>query len=73
MAKPNVYIHDVTTGEIINRKMTNEEFEAYENMKIQLDAEETKFNAAIQVKKAARDAVLAKLGLTVDEVAALLG
>jgi len=37
------------------------------------EADEAKINAAISAKKAARQAVLDKLGLTQDEAQALLG
>ena len=64
-------IVDVTTGEetIIERDETAEELKARENWEKQ-----TAELAAEQVSKdAARQAVLDKLGLSADEVAALLG
>jgi len=69
MTKPMIRIHNVTTDEIIDREMTDAEFEAYQAQQA-IDAAE----AQAQLDKlAARQAVLDKLGLTADEVAALLG
>jgi hypothetical protein len=60
--------HNVTTGEIIEREMTAEEIAQRE-----MDEMQSQQNAADQAaKKAAREAVLTKLGLTAEEVAALL-
>jgi hypothetical protein len=69
MTIPTVKIHDAETGEIIEREMNAEELAQFE-----VDTTkqaETDANQAI--KQAARQAVLDKLGLTADEVAALLG
>jgi hypothetical protein len=67
MTKPIIRIHNVDTNEIIDREMTAEEFAQYE-----LDAAAAAAEAAdIAAKKAAKDAVLAKLGLTAEELAAL--
>jgi len=61
--------HNVTSGEIIEREMTDEEIAQKE-----IDAAN---DAAIKIesenKISARQAVLDKLGLSADEVAALLG
>jgi hypothetical protein len=68
MTKPLIKIHNVTTDEVIEREMTDEEFTAYEaeqTAKAEHDAQEA-------TKAAARQAVLDKLGLTADEIAALL-
>ena len=58
--------HNVETGEIIEIEMTPAEIKAHED---QLAASAQKENE----REAARQAVLDKLGLTADEVAALLG
>jgi len=64
--KINVYDH--ATGKVIERQMTADEQTNYEL--IQAEAEK---EALAEVAKAtAKEAVLAKLGLTADEVAALL-
>jgi hypothetical protein len=69
MVKQMITIHDLATGEVIEREMTAEEL-------TQLDADkaESAAQASLEATKAAtRQAVLDKLGLTADEVAALLG
>jgi hypothetical protein len=68
-SRPMVRIHDISTGEIIDRELNDEEFAEYQANQNKLSIEQ----AEIETKKSARDAVLAKLGLTADEVAALLG
>jgi hypothetical protein len=63
------HIHDASTGETIERPLTADELELIAN-NAKYGAEKKKFEEA---KEAARAAVLAKLGLTADEAAALLG
>lgn len=64
-----ITIHNTETGEIIERKMT-----ANEIAQSEIDKADAKARAAeLAVKVAAKQAVLDKLGLTADEVAALLG
>lgn len=71
-SKPIVKIHDVSTGEEIEREMTSEEYEqhlAMSKMALQIEAE-------MQAKEAARQSALEKLsalGLTEDEIRALAG
>jgi hypothetical protein len=61
--------HDLATGEIIDREMTDEEYTQH-----QLDTAHFEQESAEQAAKdAARQAVLDKLGLSADEVQALLG
>jgi hypothetical protein len=69
MPKPTVRIHNSETGEIIDREMTDAEFEQYEADK----ATQTKAEAEAAVKAEAKAALLAKLGITADEAALLLG
>ena len=69
MPNPIIKIHNAETGEVIERSMTKAEFDEY---KAEQAIEQERI-AIIEAKKAARDAVIAKLGLTADEVAALLG
>jgi hypothetical protein len=64
-----IKIHNATTGEIIEREMTDEELAQNEADLIT----QAKWQKAVDEKEAAKQAVLDKLGLTADEVAALLG
>ena len=64
-----IKIHNTETGEIIEREMTPAELK-------QAEADNKAALLAAQAnaeREAAKQAVLAKLGLTADEVAALLG
>ena len=69
MTNPTIRIHDVETDEVIDRPMTADEVKAYEasieNVQKRKDSEEFKANL--------KQEVLAKLGLTAEEVSALLG
>ena len=68
-----ITIHDCSTGETITRDFTANELAQHEADKaqnIKLQADKIKADKA---KATARQAVLGKLGLTVDEVTALLG
>ena len=69
MTKPIVRIHDIETDEVIDREMTDAEFEAYEadRLAVAKAAEEAK------AKAHAKSALLAKLGITAEEAALLLG
>ena len=67
--RPMVRIHDIETDEIIDREMNDAEFAKYqERQAIELAAEEAKAKA--QTEKAA---LLARLGLTEDELKTILG
>jgi hypothetical protein len=66
-------IIDITTGEETIRPYTAEEIAEVEALQAQLAAEQAKIDAEVSAKEAARQAVLDKLGLSADEVAALLG
>lgn len=69
----NEEIFNAETGEIIVRPYTDEEITALEASKAALEIY-ANAKAAVQTSKdAAKQAVLDKLGLTADEVAALLG
>jgi hypothetical protein len=57
----------------INRDMTAEEKAQYDEWAEIAQAEAAEVKAQIKAKEEARAAVLAKLGLTADEAAALLG
>jgi hypothetical protein len=61
-------IADCTTGEIIERELTDQELA----QELADQAEQQAQTEAEAAKAAEKSAVLAKLGLTADEVAALL-
>jgi hypothetical protein len=61
--------HNVQTGEIIKRELNADELKQIELDKIELQA----ILQEKAAKDAARQAVLDKLGLSAEEVAALLG
>jgi len=63
-----IRIHNVETDEIIDRPMTDREFAEYQKEFAKIQTEDAA-KAALEVKK---QEVLAKLGLTADEVSALL-
>lgn len=68
--KPTIRIHDIATGEIIDREMNDDEYAAYQIQ--QLQAEQAKQEQ--EAKEAARQVTLAKLealGLTAEDLAAL--
>jgi len=62
-----IKIHNVETGEVIERDMTKEEIVNLDAIRKQGDADEQ----AAADKAAARQAVYAKLGLTDDEIQAI--
>ena len=69
MTKPTIKIHNVTTGEVSEREMTDQEIAQMESdavaSQLQMEAE-----AAKATEKAA---LLAKLGITAEEAQLLLG
>jgi hypothetical protein len=69
MTKPMVRIHNLQTNEIIDREMTDAEFEQH-----QIDlAEIATKQAEAETKAASRQAILDRLGLTAEEAQLLLG
>ncbi len=66
-------IVNAKSGEEILREYTAEEIAEVEKSKAQAIIENEKFVAEQTTKNAARQAVLDKLGLSADEIAALLG
>jgi hypothetical protein len=68
MTKPLIRIHNADTNEVIDREMTDEEFSQHQ-IDVAMATEEADKVAA---KAAAKSAVLVKLGLTAEEMAALL-
>jgi DNA-binding NarL/FixJ family response regulator len=70
MANEKAIDYDATTGELVERELTEEE--TAELKKFQVDAK--KFNDSIEAKVSAKEsaiAKLAKLGLTEEEIASL--
>jgi hypothetical protein len=67
--RPIVRTHDLTTDEIIDREMNNQEFAQYEVDQATHAAE----LAEAETKAAQRQAILDRLGLTADEAKLLLG
>lgn len=68
MPNPMIRIHNVETGKIIDREMTDAEFAAYEAQKA-TDAAQL---AEIEAKATAKAALLERLGITAEEAALLL-
>ena len=68
MTKPIIRIHDISTNEIIDRQMNDEEFAVY--------TKEQEANALAEAEAAekaiAKAELLAKLGITAEEAALLL-
>lgn len=68
MKKPIVIEHNVATGEIIEREMTDAELQqSLENDKLTND-----YFVAIEQKEAEKAALLQRLGITADEAKLLL-
>lgn len=69
MTKPIIRIHDIETNEVIDREMTDAEFEAFKLDKAAIaKSEQDKAS-----KLAARESLLERLGITEDEAKLLLG
>jgi hypothetical protein len=67
--RPIVRIHDLATDEVIDREMNDVEFAEYEANK----AADAIKQANAEAKAAEKSAVLARLGLTEDELKTILG
>lgn len=67
MTKPIIRIHDVTTNEIIDREMTDAEFDIYQAEKAKDAAEAQDLADALAAKEAAKAKLLA-LGLTENDL-----
>ncbi len=70
MTKPTIRIHNTETDEVIDREMTNAEFDDYQAQQA-TDAATAAAEAETQAAKAAAEAKLAALGLTADDLKAL--
>ena len=73
MTKPQITIYDALTGEVVTRDMNSVELEQLEINIAQANKDAAAQAKADTKKAAVRQAVLDKLGLTADEVTALLG
>jgi hypothetical protein len=71
--KPMMRIHDISTGEIIDREMTDEEYAAHISEQVPTSGAVQVNTEADQAKAAAKAALLERLGITADEAALLLG
>jgi hypothetical protein len=69
MSRPIIRIHNVETDEIIDREMTVAEFKIAEAEQ----AVQAKAEVEAQAKEAAKSAILARIGLTADELQTILG
>ena len=69
MSKPIIRIHNLETNEIVDREMTDDEFEKYQAGQ----AEQAIKLAEAEAKAAQKAALLERLGITEDEARLLLG
>ncbi len=68
MTKPMIRIHNTETDEIIDREMTDKEFESY-----QISAQAlVDLQTSVANKAGAKAELLVKLGITAEEAALLL-
>jgi hypothetical protein len=66
---PTVRIHNIETGEIIDREMNDSEFAEYQADQ----AAQAIAKAETEVKETAKAAILDRIGLTADELKTILG
>jgi DNA-binding transcriptional regulator YhcF (GntR family) len=71
MKRPTITIHNQENDEIVTREMNDQEFADYQKLNADWLAEKEKRDAA-EAAKASAIEKLAALGLSVDEVSALL-
>ena len=69
MTRPMVRTHNLETNEVTNREMNDVEFAQWEADQVA----ETARIAAEEAKAAEKTAILARLGLTADELKTILG
>jgi len=70
MTKPMMREHNVTTDEVIDREMTDEEYAEYQERQT-VDVKQAELKAKAEADKATAQAKLEALGLTLDDLAAL--
>lgn len=69
MSRPNIRIHNVDSGEVIDREMNDDEFDIWQSRQ----DEDIRRQKELQKKLAARQAILDRLGLSEEEARLLLG
>jgi len=69
MSKPIITTHNIETGEISEREMTDEEFADFQ---AQIE-EQLKLKTELEAKEQQKAALLEKLGITQEEAKLLLG
>lgn len=67
--KPMIRIHDLSTQEVIDREMTDEEYSRWQEQQKAFEAEQLEASKKAEEKAA----ILNRLGLTSEELSALLG
>jgi len=72
MARPMIRIHNQETDEIIDREMTKEEFDKYQETEAIYQAIQAKRVAEAEAKAQAKAALLERLGITEAEAKLLL-
>jgi lipoate synthase len=69
MSKPTIQIHNIETGEIVEREMNAAELKNYnEGIKLANDMQ-----AKLEANAIAKAAILDRIGLTSDELKTILG
>jgi phosphopantetheinyl transferase (holo-ACP synthase) len=68
MSKPTVRIHDMETGEVLDRVMTDAEHTAWQAQQVEAEAAAE----AQAAQAAAKEALLDRLGITADEARMLI-
>ena len=68
MTKPTIRVHNIETDEIIDREMTDAEFDDYTQLQAKVEADK----AALIKTEGDKAALLTKLGITADEAKLLL-
>lgn len=68
MTKPTIRVHNIETDEIIDREMTDAEFDDYTQLQARVEADK----AALIKTERDKAALLTKLGITADEAKLLL-
>ena len=72
MTTPQITIHDVATGEIITRDLTADEIAQWEANALQIKKEKAAQAKAEQAKADKRQTILDRLGITNEELLAIL-
>jgi hypothetical protein len=67
--RPTIRIHNIETDEVIDREMNDAEFAQYQADKAAQAAKQAEADA----KETAKAAILARIGLTADELITILG